>query len=75
MQSNREDKSDVNIVDRIFHEIGEIGLYQILNGILTCIAIAISACALFNFAFSSAIPNHRCIFNVDIFSKLFNPIK
>lgn len=58
-RNKREDNVGVSVVDRMFHEIGAIGLYQILNGILTCLAIAISTCALFNFAFSSAVPNHR----------------
>lgn len=45
--------------DTVLKEIGEFGRYQILNGILTCLVITISTCALFNFVFSSAIPDHR----------------
>lgn len=70
-KNKKEDNSSVTVIDRIFHEIGEIGLYQILNGILTCLAIAISTCALFNFAFSSAVPNHRYIIYSESGKSLF----
>lgn len=45
--------------DAILKEIGELGRYQILTGILTCLAITLSTFALFNFVFCAAIQDHR----------------
>lgn len=48
--------------DKILTEIGEFGLYQVTNSVLTCIALIFATFALFNFVFSAAIPEHRLYF-------------
>lgn len=45
--------------DKILKEIGEFGMYQVTNSVLTCIALIFATFALFNFVFSAAIPEHR----------------
>lgn len=65
-QTNTADTSSAelpNIIsfDAVLREIGEFGRYQIFNGILTCLVIAISTCALFNFMFSTAITENRLV--------------
>lgn len=70
-QSNSIDQesSDIISFDTILNEIGEIGLYQILNCVLTCVAVAISTFALLNFVFSQSIPDHRFEeINIGLFS-------
>lgn len=57
--SINQESSEILSFDTILYEIGEIGRYQILNCVLTCIAVAISTFALFNFVFSQTIPDHR----------------
>lgn len=59
--SNTESNEIISF-DVVLREIGEFGRYQIINGILTCLVIAISTCALFNFVFSAAIPDHRFVY-------------
>lgn len=46
--------------DTLFDEIGEFGRYQIITAILTCLAIGVSTCGLFNFVFSAALAENRC---------------
>lgn len=48
--------------DDILYEIGEFGRYQILAGILMGIAFLLTTSTLFNFVFSSEIPDHRYCF-------------
>lgn len=55
---NQEGPTEITF-DTILKEIGEFGNYQILSGILTCVAITLSTFALFNFVFSAAIQDHR----------------
>lgn len=55
-ESNR---NDIISFDSILEEIGQFGRYQIINGIFTCLVIAISSNALFNFVFSDIEPDHR----------------
>lgn len=45
--------------DEILQEIGEFGLYQILVGILIGLVLMLTSSALFNFVFTSEIPDHR----------------
>lgn len=45
--------------DQVFKEIGAFGLYQILVGLASGLALIISALATFNFVFAAAIPDHR----------------
>lgn len=52
---------DIITFDVILQEVGEFGRYQILSGILTCLSITLSTCALFNFVFSAAVPDHRLV--------------
>lgn len=47
--------------DRILEEIGQFGLYQILVGITTGIALCITGFATFNFIFATTIPEHRFV--------------
>lgn len=47
--------------NRIFTEIGEFGLYQILVGIATGIALFITGLATYNFVFTSVVPDHRLV--------------
>lgn len=47
--------------NRIFTEIGEFGLYQILIGIATGAALFITGLATYNFVFTSVIPDHRSV--------------
>lgn len=48
-------------IDEILKEIGEFGLYQFLIGILIGIVLLFTTFALFNFVFSSEIPDHRFV--------------
>lgn len=43
----------------ILEEIGEFGLYQIIIGISIGAAMILTSCAMFDFVFASAIPEHR----------------
>lgn len=45
--------------DRILTEIGEFGPYQFIVAISTGFALLITTFSLFNFVFSSAVPDHR----------------
>lgn len=47
--------------NRIFEEIGEFGLYQILVGIATGVALYITGLATYNFVFTSVVPEHRLV--------------
>lgn len=47
--------------DKILKEIGEFGLYQVINSVLTCIALIFATFALFNFVFSAGDPEHRLV--------------
>lgn len=54
----RNSKNELTL-DRILSEIGGFGLYQIIIGIVTGVALVISSYDMFNFVFASAIPEHR----------------
>lgn len=45
--------------DGILSEIGGFGIYQILVGIATGVALMLSSFDTFNFVFTSVIPEHR----------------
>lgn len=47
--------------DQVFQEIGAFGLYQILVGAASGLALIISALATFNFVFAAAVPDHRFV--------------
>lgn len=49
------------VFDDILKEIGEFGLYQLVTGILIGIVLLFTTFALFNFVFSSEIPDHRFV--------------
>lgn len=62
MTDQSKSKEEINepfTFDAVLAEIGEFGRYQILSGILTCLSITLSTCALFNFVFSIYVPEHR----------------
>lgn len=45
--------------DRILSEIGGFGLYQMLIGIASGVAILLSSIDIYTFVFASVIPEHR----------------
>lgn len=45
--------------DRILSEIGGFGLYQMLIGIASGVAILLSSIDIYSFVFASVIPEHR----------------
>lgn len=45
--------------DRMFQEIGEFGLYQILVALTTGAALCITGFTAFNFIYASNVPPHR----------------
>lgn len=45
--------------DQILGEIGSLGIYQVLIGFVTGVAIILSSLDLFNFVFAATIPEHR----------------
>lgn len=56
--SNQNDESSLSF-DRILTEIGEFGPYQFIVAVSTGFALLITTFSLFNFVFSSAVPDHR----------------
>lgn len=58
-KNSKSDRNDIISFDTILEEIDQFGRYQITNGIFTCLVIAISSNALFNFVFSDIEPDHR----------------
>lgn len=58
-QHHIETTASVLSFDRILDEIGSFGLYQLLIGVCTGFSLLLTAIALFNFVFSSGVPDHR----------------
>lgn len=54
-----ESKENDLTCERILNEVGGFGLYQIIIGIATGLALVVSSYDMFNFVFASAIPKHR----------------
>lgn len=59
VQTNNGQCDNLVSCEQVFKEIGAFGLYQILVGIASGLALIISALATFNFVFAAAIPDHR----------------
>lgn len=54
-----ENAKDPISFDKILQEIGEFGLYQLITGALTGLALLFAAISMFNFVFSASVPEHR----------------
>lgn len=59
--TNKQSSEQTFSFDDIFHEIGAFGRYQIILGVLTGLVLLLHSSALFNFVFTSEIPDHRCV--------------